>query len=210
MSEVVTKNAVCEPTTFKPHPTIVQGVELILTGLEELYGLIRTPDMATTPERVARMYAELCVGLQEDPKEFLKVRMPAPNPPNLIVTSGIEFISVCRHHLAIIEGLAYVGYLPNTEIVGLSKIGRVVDTFAKRPQVQEEMTNQIADMINCELQPQGVIVVISAKHDCMCTRGIRKQNSTTQTSAVRGVFRTNIAGCKEEFFNLLRLGYDVN
>jgi len=190
---------------FPTHPKIVQGVEQILEGLEELYGLIRTPDMATTPKRVARMYAELCSGLIEDPRGFLKVRMPAPVPPSIVVTGGIEFVSVCRHHLAIIEGIAHVGYLPRSEIVGLSKLGRVVDAYAKRPQVQEEMTNQIANVIETELRPQGVIVVISARHDCMCMRGIRKQSSVTHTSAVRGIFRKNVAGCKDEFFALIGL-----
>lgn len=205
MSEIEVESAV-----FKAHPKIVEGVELILSGLEDMYGLVRTPDMVTTPERVAKMYAELCSGLTEDPREYLKVRMPTPSPPSIVVTSGIEFISVCRHHLAIIEGCVYVGYLPKKEIVGLSKIGRVVDAFAKRPQVQEELTKQIADVIEEELQPQGVIVVIAAKHDCMCTRGVRKKGSITHTSAVRGIFRTNDAGCKDEFFHLLQLQHEPN
>jgi len=190
---------------YNEQSTITQGAELILKGLEELYGLVRTADMATTPERVSRMYVELCAGLSENPVAHLSVRQPAIKPQSIVVTSGIDFISLCRHHLAIIEGTAWIGYLPNEEIVGLSKMGRVVDAYARRPQIQEEMTNQIADIIDAELQPMGVIVVIAAKHDCMCTRGIQKKGATTQTSAVRGIFKTNEAGCKDEFFNLISL-----
>ena len=187
---------------------IVRGAELMLAGLEEMYNFARTPDMTATPERVALMFAELCSGYLQDPRELLTVRMPAPRPSSMIVTGGIEFVSVCRHHFAIIEGCAYIGYLPKKEIVGLSKLGRVVDAFANRLQVQEEMTVQIADTIFDVLQPQGVIVVVSAKHDCMCMRGIRKKGSVTQTSAVRGIFLTNDFGCKDEFFSLVKLQHE--
>ena len=188
------------------HSTIRDGAELILKGLEELYSFKRTEDMESTPERVARMYAELCSGLAEDPKDILSVTYPAADNPALVVTSRIDFISFCRHHLALILGSAYVGYLPRKHIVGLSKISRLVDCFAKRPQIQEEMTDQIADAIVQYLVPQGVVVVVSAQHGCMSTRGVLKKEATTETSAVRGVFLTNTYGCKDEFFQLIKLG----
>jgi len=191
---------------FAAHSVIRDGVGLILEGLYDLYGLdLEQPDLETTPERVARMYAELCAGLNQDPAKFLQVQSPAPDPPNLVVTRRIDFDSVCIHHLAVITGYAYVGYIPERTIVGLSKLGRVVEAFAKRPQLQEKMTNEIADCINNVLKPKGVIVLVAAQHDCMCTRGIMKRDAETATSAVRGIFLENLAGCKDEFFDIIRM-----
>lgn len=191
---------------YAAHPIIRDGVVLILKGLHDLYGLdLEQEDLDTTPERVARMFAELCIGLSEDPSEHLKVTSPAPKPTNLVVTRRIDFDSLCIHHLAVVSGYAYIGYIPNDEIVGLSKLGRVVEGFARRPQLQERMTNEIADCIDRVLQPKGVIVLISAQHGCMCARGILKRDAETATSAVRGVFLTNDYGCKDEFFSIIKM-----
>jgi len=191
---------------YSAHPTIRRGVSLILEGLHEMYGLdLEQEDLATTPERVARMYAELCIGLSEDPSKHLKVQSPAPKPPNLVVTRRIDFDSLCIHHLAVMSGYACVGYIPEDTIVGLSKLGRVVEGFAKRPQLQEKMTNEIADCIEEALSPKGVIVLIFAQHGCMCSRGILKRDAETATSAVRGVFLSNTAGCKDEFFDIVKM-----
>jgi GTP cyclohydrolase I len=191
---------------FVAHPVIREGVVLILKGLHELYGLdLNQEDLKNTPERVARMYAELCAGLGQDPAEFLKVQFPAPKPSNLIVTRRIEFDSVCVHHLAPMTGYAYIGYVPEETAVGLSKLGRVVEAYARRPQLQERMTNEICDCVNTALKPKGVIVLVTAQHDCMCTRGIMKRQAETVTSAVRGIFLTNDFGCKDEFFNIVKM-----
>jgi GTP cyclohydrolase I len=184
------------------HPTIKEGAALILEGLQDLYNLEITADMVETPERVARMFAELCSGLADDPKDILSVTYPV-NKATLIVQSKIDFRSLCRHHLAIISGNASIGYIPKDRIVGLSKLSRLVDCYAKRPQIQEEMTNQIADDMVEYLDPLGVIVFVSAQHGCMSTRGVLKQEALTSTSAVRGVFLTNDFGCKDEFFAII-------
>jgi GTP cyclohydrolase I len=188
-----------------PNTKLRDGAALILDGLQELYPNLQiTEDMRETPERVARMFAELCGGLQLDPKQILSVTYPAPDPPSLIVSKRIDYVSLCRHHLAIILGDVFIGYIPNEKIVGLSKLARLVECFAKRPQLQEEMTNQIADSLNEYLLPLGVIVVVSGQHGCMTTRGIAKKDAVTVTSAVRGIFLTNDAGCKSEFFELIK------
>lgn len=191
---------------YAAHPVIRDGVALILEGLADLYGLdLEQEDFDTTPERVARMYAELCIGLSETPEKYLAVQSVAPEPPSLIVTRRIDFDSLCMHHLAVISGHTYIGYIPDGVIVGLSKLGRVVEAFAKRPQLQERMTNEIADCIQKVLKPKGVIVLVMAQHGCMSSRGILKRDAETATSAVRGVFLSNIAGCKDEFFNIIRM-----
>ena len=191
--------------TQVPNTKLRDGVALMLEGLQELYPKLEiTDDMKETPERVARMFAELCAGLQSDPKQILSVTYPAPCPPSLIVSKKIDYVSLCRHHLAIILGEVFIGYIPNEKIVGLSKLARLVECFTKRPQLQEEITNQISDAMEQYLVPQGVIVVVSGQHGCMTTRGISKKDAVTVTSAVRGVFLTNTAGCKDEFFNLIR------
>lgn len=191
---------------YVAHPVIRDGVALILEGLHNLYDLDLSPeDFKTTPERVARMYAELCIGLSETPSDYLKVQSDAPKPPGLIVTRRIDFDSLCMHHLAVISGYAYIGYVPDKTIVGLSKLGRVVEAFAKRPQLQERMTNEIVDCIQEGLEPKGVIVLIAAQHGCMSSRGVLKKNAETATSAVRGIFLTNTAGCKDEFFNIIHM-----
>ncbi len=151
-----------------------------------------------TPARVARMYAETCSGLHEDPSHHLKVTFDAGHD-EMILVRDIPVYSMCEHHLVPFFGRAHVGYIPNADgrVTGLSKLARLVDGFAKRPQVQERLTTQVADAIEAALDPRGVLVVITAEHLCMSMRGVRKAGSSTVTSAVRGVFRTDPAARME-------------
>ena len=143
-----------------------------------------------TPERVARMYAEIFSGLDVDPDELLSVTFEADHD-EMVMVKDIPIASACEHHLTAFVGKAHVAYIPNEDgrITGLSKLARVVDAYARRPQVQERLTTQIADTIERVLQPQGVLVVVEAEHLCMSMRGVRKPGTTTVTSAVRGLFR---------------------
>jgi GTP cyclohydrolase I len=147
-----------------------------------------------TPGRVARMYEEIFAGLRETPDHHLKVTFEADHD-EMVMVRDIALSSVCEHHLIPFIGRAHVAYIPNDDgrITGLSKLARLVDAYAKRPQVQERLTTQIADEIERTLQPKGVLVVIEAEHLCMSMRGVRKPGATTVTSAVRGLFRDNEA-----------------
>ena len=154
--------------------------------------------LADTPARVARMFAETCSGLHEDATRHLKVTFDAGHD-EVIMVRDISMFSMCEHHLVPFFGSAHVAYIPNTDgrVTGLSKIARLVDGFARRPQVQERLTTQIADAIEASLDPRGVLVVIEAEHMCMAMRGIRKTGASTVTSAVRGVFRSDAAARAE-------------
>jgi len=145
-----------------------------------------------TPARVARMYAETCAGLHEDPSHHLKTTFDADHD-EMIMVRQIPFYSMCEHHLVPFFGHAHVAYIPNEggRITGLSKLARLVDGFARRPQVQERLTAQVAESIESVLQPRATLVVIEAEHLCMAMRGVRKPGSSTVTSAVRGLFRTD-------------------
>lgn len=147
-----------------------------------------------TPQRVARMYAEVCGGLHEDPTEHLVTQFEAGHQ-EMVIVKDIPIYSLCEHHLVPFFGVAHLGYIPNEEgrITGLSKLARLVDGFARRPQVQERLTSQCADALDDVLEPKGAIVVIEAEHLCMGMRGIRKPGSKTITSAVRGIFRVDVA-----------------
>jgi GTP cyclohydrolase I len=155
------------------------------------------PDRAglkDTPARVARAYAETFAGLAMDPAEVLSTTFDEDHD-ELVLVRDIPMYSTCEHHLVPFHGMAHVGYIPGADgrVTGLSKLARLVDVYALRPQVQERMTRQIADSLYEGLKPQGVIVVIEAEHLCMAMRGIRKPGSRTMTSAVRGIFRDNPA-----------------
>ncbi len=143
-----------------------------------------------TPARVARMYREIFAGLHRDPAEVLTTVFEEGHD-EMVIVRDMELTSLCEHHLVPFVGKAHVGYIPNDEgqITGLSKLGRLVDLYARRPQVQERLTTQIADALEEQLKPRGVIVVIEAEHLCMSIRGVRKPGSSTVTSAVRGLFR---------------------
>ena len=143
-----------------------------------------------TPARVARMYRELFAGLHLNPARHLD-KVFEETYDELVLVKDISFNSCCEHHLLPFMGVAHVGYIPQSGVVGLSKLARVVEEVSRRPQVQERMTHTVADLINERLQPKGVIVVVEAEHSCMTIRGIRKPGSTTVTSAVRGLFKTN-------------------
>ena len=149
-----------------------------------------------TPARVARMYSEVFSGLHTDPRIHLK-RVFTENYDEIVLVRDIEFHSMCEHHLLPFSGRAHVGYLPNGKVVGLSKLARVVDEVARRPQVQERMTETIANMIEQDLGARGVAVMIESTHSCMTMRGIRKAGASCTTSAMRGVFRENLSSRAE-------------
>nr|WP_017972937.1 GTP cyclohydrolase I FolE [Actinopolyspora halophila] len=157
-----------------------------------------------TPERVARAYEELFTGLYTDPDEVLD-RTFDESHEELVLVRDIPMYSQCEHHLLPFHGMAHIGYIPNDQgrVTGLSKLGRLVDLYAKRPQVQERLTSQIADALTRKLEPRGVIVVVEAEHLCMGMRGVRKAGSVTTTSAVRGVFRSS-ASSRSEALSLIR------
>jgi GTP cyclohydrolase I len=152
------------------------------------------PGLADTPARVARAYAETFAGLGQDPVDVLSTTFDESHD-ELVLVKDIAMYSTCEHHLVPFHGVAHVGYIPGYDgrVTGLSKLARLVEVYARRPQVQERMTRQIADSLYEVLKPRGVIVVIEAEHLCMAMRGIRKPGSTTTTSAVRGIFRENAA-----------------
>jgi len=148
--------------------------------------------LVKTPERVARMYEELFVGLAENPADHLEVTFAADHD-EMVMVRDIPFASLCEHHMVPFMGVAHVAYIPGEDgrITGLSKLARLVDGFARRLQVQERMTSQIADAIETALDPKGVLVVVDAEHLCMSMRGVKKSGTSTVTSAVRGLFRSD-------------------
>jgi GTP cyclohydrolase I len=155
-----------------------------------------------TPARVARMYAELFEGCRTDPRDALAVTF-AESQNEMVILKDIPFYSVCEHHFMPFHGIAAVGYIPDGRVVGVSKLARLVEGYARRPQLQERLTGQVADSIMKGLQPDGVAVVIEAEHLCMTQRGVRKPGSRMVTSATRGTFRKN-AVTRAEFLSLVR------
>ncbi|MGC6428295.1 MAG: GTP cyclohydrolase I FolE [Flavobacteriales bacterium] len=155
-----------------------------------------------TPERVAKAMQFLTQGYDIDPKEILKSAIFTESYNQMVLVKGIELYSLCEHHMLPFFGKAYIAYVPNGKIVGLSKFPRVVDAFSRRLQVQERLSNQIKDCIQETLEPKGVAVVIEAQHLCMQMRGVEKQNSFTTTSAFSGVFMSN-EKTRSEFMNLI-------
>jgi GTP cyclohydrolase IA len=169
------------------HARIERAVREILIAVGE------DPDrdgLTDTPARVARAFAEQFAGMRQRPEEMLTTVFDA-NHDEMVLVRDIEVYSTCEHHLVPFFGFAHIGYIPNEkgQITGLSKLARLVDMYARRPQVQERMTSQIADALANVLEPRGVIVVIEAEHLCMAMRGVRKPGAKTVTSAVRGMFR---------------------
>lgn len=162
------------------------------------------PGLVDTPKRVARMYKEMFAGLHCDPARHLKVTFPEEYD-ELVLVRDIRFTSMCEHHLLPFSGVAHVAYLPDGSVTGLSKLARVVEEVAARPQVQERMTQTIADLIESELGSSAVAVVIEAEHSCMSIRGVRKPGSLTVTSALRGAFRENAAS-RAEVMSLILAG----
>ena len=158
---------------------------------------------ADTPKRVANMYDELLEGYSINPVELLNGAMFDVEYDEMVVVKDIDFYSLCEHHMLPFYGKAHVGYLPNEKVIGLSKIPRLVEMFARRLQVQERMTQQIASKLEELIQPAGIGVVVEAQHLCAAMRGVRKPNTTMTTSAVRGLFKKN-ASTREEFFSHVR------
>ena len=149
-----------------------------------------------TPGRVARMYAEMFAGLHTDPKPYLQ-KFFTEQYDEVVLVSDITFHSVCEHHLLPFMGKAHIGYLPDGKVIGLSKLARVVDVVSSRPQVQERMTETIANLLETELAAKGVAVVVEASHTCMTIRGVRKPGSLCVTSAMKGVFRSDVSSRSE-------------
>ncbi|NPA28491.1 MAG: GTP cyclohydrolase I FolE [Epsilonproteobacteria bacterium] len=155
-----------------------------------------------TPLRVAKSFEFLTKGYKQDPKEILNSALFSSTNDEMVLVRDIEFYSLCEHHLLPIIGKVHVAYIPDGKVVGLSKIPRVVEVFARRLQIQEQLTEQIADAINEAINPKGVGVVVHARHMCMEMRGVQKINSTTISSALRGLFKSDLK-TRNEFFNLI-------
>ncbi len=180
---------------------IAKAVREILIAVGE------NPDregLKKTPARVAKMYAEMFAGLRTDPRDHVRTFF-TESYDELVVLRDISFFSMCEHHLLPFEGKAHIGYLPAGRVIGVSKLARVVEGFARRPQVQERLTTQVADLLMQELNAKGVAVVMEAVHTCMTCRGVKKPGSVMVTSAVRGECCTN-ASTRLEVFSLLHNG----
>lgn len=178
---------------------IEQGVRLILEGIGEdpnREGLLGTPD------RIARMYEEIFAGIGQNASEPLSKTFTAANN-EMIIEKDITFYSTCEHHFMPFYGKAHVAYIPNGKVVGISKLARTVEVYAKRPQLQEQLTSQIADALMEYLQPQGAMVMIEAEHTCMTMRGVKKPGSKTVTFVCRGAFEEN-EKLQNHFFTLVK------
>ena len=179
-------------------PRIQKAVREILIAVGE------DPDregLQETPARVARMYRELLSGLHEDPRKHLK-KFFTEKYDEVVVVRDIKFSSLCEHHMLPFMGQAHIGYLPNGKVIGLSKLARLVEVISRRPQVQERMTETIAELLEQELDVRGVAVVVEATHTCMTIRGVRNPGSLCVTSAMRGKFREN-ASSRGEVMHLM-------
>lgn len=178
---------------------IAEGVRLILEGVGE------DPNregLKETPERIARMYEEILSGMREDATEHLSKTFTVDDG-GLILEKDIPFYSTCEHHLVPFFGKAHIAYIPDGRVVGLSKLARTVEVYARRLQIQEQMTCQIADTVMKVLKPKGVMVMVEAEHMCMTMRGIKKPGSVTETFICRGIFEED-RHLQEQFFQLLR------
>ena len=185
--------------TTEPKPILLEAIRTIIREIGE------DPDregLRDTPERIARMYGELFEGLHMDPVEVLSVGFEEGHD-EMVILKDIPFYSMCEHHFLPFHGAAHVGYLPDGRIVGLSKLARAVEIFARRPQVQERLSSQIADCIETVLGAKGVGVVVQAEHLCMTARGVRKPGTKMVTSAMRGKFRDEDK-TRQEFLQLIQ------
>ncbi|MDO8494270.1 MAG: GTP cyclohydrolase I FolE [Deltaproteobacteria bacterium] len=176
---------------------LIKGLLLEIGENPEREGLLKTP------ARVKKMYQDLTQGYREDPKKLINEAIYHQKYDEMIVVKDIELYSLCEHHMLPFFGKAHIAYLPDGKILGLSKVARLVDMFARRLQVQERLTVEIANVIQEELQPKGVAVVIEAKHLCMLMRGVEKQNSVAITSEMLGRFRSD-PKTRDEFMDLIR------
>ena len=178
---------------------IEAAVKLLLEGIGED---VNREGLVETPARIARMYEEVFSGMDEDAKEFLAKCFHVENS-DMVLEKDIVFYSMCEHHLLPFYGKAHVAYIPNGEVVGLSKLARTVEVYAKRPQLQEQLTSQIADALMEFLKPQGAMVMIEAEHTCMTMRGVKKPGSKTVTFVCRGAFEEN-EKLQNQFFALVK------
>lgn len=160
--------------------------------------------LKNTPDRVARMYAELLSGYSMDPEKIINGALFNINYDEMVLVRDIEFYSLCEHHMLPFLGRAHVAYLPKGKVIGLSKIPRIVEMYARRLQVQERMTRQIADLLQQMLEPQGVAVVVEGMHLCSMMRGVKKHSARMTTSAMHGAFRANLATRQEFLENIAR------
>jgi len=183
-------------------PAIEDAVRTIIRAIGEDP---KREGLVETPRRIADMYAEVFSGLRANPIELLKVGFDEDQHKEMVVVKDIPFDSLCEHHFLPMHGVAHVGYIPNGRIVGISKIARLVETLARRPQVQERLTSQVADLLMQGLRARGAAVVIEATHLCMTMRGVRKPGSRVVTSANRGIFREN-PSTRAEFMSLIGHG----
>lgn len=195
ISEVLSADTVQQAAEapFVDHERIEAAVREILTAVGE------DPDregLLETPARVARMYAEMFSGLNDDPRRHLGKAF-TEKYDELVLVRDIAFNSMCEHHLLPFMGHAHIGYIPDGRVLGLSKLARVVESVSHRPQVQERMTEQIADLLEHDLGAKGVAVVLEASHTCMTIRGVRKPGSLCVTSAIKGIFRDNVSSRAE-------------
>jgi GTP cyclohydrolase I len=198
MNDITTIDELAEATPAEAPrevdlPRIERAVREILAAVGE------DPDregLLETPRRVARMYAELFRGLHEDPREHLQ-KFFTEQYDEMVLVRDIAFNSMCEHHLLPFTGKAHIGYVPNGRVIGLSKLARVVEVVSLRPQVQERMTEEIANLLISELNVKGVAVVLEATHSCMTIRGIKKPGSICVTSAMKGIFRSNLSSRSE-------------
>ena len=181
------------------HEKIKEGVRLTLEGVGED---VEREGLLETPDRVARMYEEIFAGMYQDAAEPLSKRFHVAGN-EMVLEKDIVFYSTCEHHLMPFFGKAHVAYIPKGEVVGLSKIARTVEVFAKRPQLQEQLTAQIADAINEQLHPMGVMVMLEAEHTCMTMRGVKKPGSKTVSYVTRGIFAEDTA-LQDRFFQLVK------
>lgn len=177
----------------------INAVKTMITHVGED---VEREGLLKTPERVLKAYEFMFGGYKEDPQRILNSAMFASSNDEMVLVKDIEFYSTCEHHLLPIIGRAHVAYIPNGKVVGLSKIPRVVDVFARRMQIQEQLTEQIADALMEAVEPKGVAVVIQARHMCMEMRGVEKICSTTTSSALRGLFKRD-EKTRSEFFSLI-------
>jgi GTP cyclohydrolase IA len=195
-----------------PPPAAIDHDRLAAAVREILLAIGEDPDrdgLQRTPQRVAEMYSEIVGGLHDDPARHLEVMFEADHD-EMIMVRDISFASICEHHLVPFIGRAHVAYIPGSDgrITGLSKLARLVDGYAKRPQVQERLTSQVADQLMQRLEPRGALVVVEAEHLCMSMRGVRKPGALTVTSAVRGIFRSDQA-TRAEAMGLIGFSRDL-
>jgi GTP cyclohydrolase I len=215
MAELIGPSAVGHPGAYfptldiddddAPPPAPVDQERIRRAVREILLAVGEDPDregLLETPDRVARMYAEVFAGLHQDPAIHLR-KLFTQEYDEMVLVKGIRFASFCEHHLLPFTGIAHVAYLPKGRVVGLSKIPRVVDLLARKPQVQERLTVEIAELLMTELEAKGVAVVVDAEHSCMTIRGVRKEGSSCVTSAMLGAFRDKPA-TRAEVLGLLR------